>query len=231
MPNKQYTLEFSHFNTVHGDATGGKRTPEYRSWEGMLGRCYNQHDPAYSRYGGRGIFVCDRWREAYSNFLADMGRKPSPKHSIDRFPDNNGPYSPENCRWATSLEQNRNKRNNRLLTSGGQTKTLSEWAGDAGVDDGMVARRLTLGDSLEKALEKPKPLGSWADKVAEVRLAKYGPSRRKNPNLVWFNGEGKNLYEWARIFHISPITLTSRIERGWPVEKALKHQVQIRTKA
>lgn len=87
------------------------RTPEYVSWQAMKRRCLNKGYRNYKRYGGRGITVCERWRTSFDDFLADMGRKPTPKHQIDRI-DNDKGYSPDNCRWATPKEncQNKSKR-------------------------------------------------------------------------------------------------------------------------
>ncbi len=105
------------FALVHGEA-GRQSSKEYNSWRGMIARCYNTNAKGYRRYGGRGIVVCDRWRygeeglTAYQCFLADMGRRPTPKHSIDRFPDNDGPYNPDNTRWATMPEQAHSSRGN-----------------------------------------------------------------------------------------------------------------------
>jgi hypothetical protein len=76
----------------------------------MIQRCEQPTHIGYKDYGGRGITVCKRWRESYAAFLADMGRKPSLKHSIDRYPDNDGDYEPGNCRWATAKEQSANQR-------------------------------------------------------------------------------------------------------------------------
>lgn len=92
----------------HGHSLTGRVTSEYRTWQNIRRRCYRPTDKWYHNYGGRGIQVCSRWFK-FENFLTDMGRKPSPRHSIDRV-DNDGNYEPSNCRWATPEEQTLNQR-------------------------------------------------------------------------------------------------------------------------
>ena len=129
-------------STTHG-LSGGKngRTSEYIAWCSLKGRCLNPNDAGYKNYGGRGIRICDRWLNSFPNFLEDMGERPTKKHSIDRI-DNDGNYESGNCRWATRLEQGRNKRNVRLITINGKTKCITEWVEFLGLNQNDVDRDL-----------------------------------------------------------------------------------------
>lgn len=93
---------------THGEAIAG--TVEYRTWRNIRIRCQNENAPNWKWYGAMGVKVCDRWDESYEMFLADMGRRPSADHSIDRYPDPYGDYEPGNCRWATPTQQRHNRR-------------------------------------------------------------------------------------------------------------------------
>lgn len=124
------------------------------SWRNMLNRCYNTKFHDYSNYGGRGISVCDRWRHSFSNFLSDMGERPE-GCSLDRI-DNNGNYSPENCRWETRKNQNRNKRTNFILTFRGESACFMDWCERLGVHHNTLHNRLKrAGMSVEEAFTKP----------------------------------------------------------------------------
>jgi hypothetical protein len=129
-------------------------TPEYLAWQNMWKRCTGQRREDYRLYGGRGITVCPEWK-SFETFYADMGPKPSPRHSLDRL-NNDGPYSRENCAWRTLKEQGRNKRSNRLLTLDGETRPLVAWAELLGIDQSTLWTRLDDGWSVERALTTHK---------------------------------------------------------------------------
>ena len=134
---------------------GLTNTAEYRAWTGMFTRCTNPEYRAFSRYGGRGIIVCERWsgENGFANFLNDMGFRPSTQHSLDRI-NVDGNYEPENCRWATQKEQMRNTKNSVYFTYRGETKTLPEWAELLGIAYHTLYRRIKNGWPLEKAFTK-----------------------------------------------------------------------------
>lgn len=145
---------------------GGHNTTEYVSLREMKSRCYNPNSPEYHHYGGRGIVVCEHWRASFRNFLADMGKKPSPKYSIERI-DNNGNYScghcdecvangwPMNCKWATRHEQARNRSNTRMLTHDGETMCLADWSRKLGLSEHAIRNRLAKGWSESDAVTIP----------------------------------------------------------------------------
>jgi hypothetical protein len=132
--------------------TRQKDHPLYNLWKYMVRRCHNPSDSKYHKYGQRGIKVCDRWRYNFWNFAADVGQRPSPKHSIDRYPDFKGDYSPDNFRWATQAEQARNTRVNRYITAFGRTQILQDWATEAGIHASTIDTRLKQGWTSEEAI-------------------------------------------------------------------------------
>jgi hypothetical protein len=132
-------------NILHG----GNGTAEYRTWLAMKSRCNNQRAEKYSQYGGRGISICSRWT-SFTNFLEDMGPRPTGM-MIERI-DNDGNYTPGNCRWATPAEQGRNKRNNRIITHDGRTMCMAAWAEEVGISYTVLRQRLHRGWSIDRAL-------------------------------------------------------------------------------
>ena len=128
-------------------------TPTYKIWRGILTRCHNPKATDYAYYGGRGIFVCDRWRTSFENFFEDMGPRPDGL-TIERGNNSLG-YFPANCTWATREEQSNNQRSNRRYTYAGKTLTAVEWSVRVGVDLKMLRQRLWRGWPIEKALTEP----------------------------------------------------------------------------
>lgn len=131
----------------------GGRTSTYVIWMNMRQRCLNPNHPHYKDYGGRGIAVCPQW-DRFSQFLADMGERPLGM-TLERE-NNDGPYSPDNCRWANRTEQANNRRGNRLLAMNGEVKTLNQWARQYRLHHATIQDRLDkYGWSVEEALTTP----------------------------------------------------------------------------
>lgn len=125
--------------TTHGNTAGGHQSRAYRIWSSMKKRCYCESNSDFHHYGGRGIYVDERWHK-FENFLVDMG-EPATGLSIERK-DNDGPYSPENCRWATQKEQTRNTRRTKYAHFNGVTKPIVVWCDELGLDYKRVRRQL-----------------------------------------------------------------------------------------
>lgn len=136
---------------THGHSRTGN--PSYYAWLALRARCSNKKHASYPDYGGRGITVCERWRK-FENFYIDMGPRPSRLHSIDRI-DNDGPYAPTNCRWATHVEQNDNRRSTVFFELNGVRLSAREWAVRLGIRRRSLIMRRDMGWSDEKALTTP----------------------------------------------------------------------------
>lgn len=160
---------------THGEGARGKVTPEYSAWIAMNGRCNQPRHQLFEYYGKRGIKVCARWNPklggTYEAFLADMGRRLSSDHSIDRI-DTNGDYTPTNCRWATRTEQNNNTRANIWVECDGQRATLTEWCRRLGIGYDSVWRRRRQGQTPEEALRN----------AIEAKSRRHQSSRTTKPH-------------------------------------------------
>jgi hypothetical protein len=139
-------------NATHGMT--GSRT--FKTWDAMRYRCNNPQSKDYPNYGGRGIRVCDRWLNSFEAFLADMGERPSGM-TLDRI-DGDGDYCKENCRWATPLQQNRNRRSNVILEFQGDAGPISYWAEKVGLERKTLEYRIRVGWDVERALTTPSTI-------------------------------------------------------------------------
>lgn len=172
--------------------------PLYHIWRGILTRCLNEGSAKYPDYGGRGIKVCERWKESVLNFAADMGDRPT-GFSIDRI-DNNGDYEPGNCRWATKKQQSNNKRNVRIFELNGECRTLMEWADHTGINYHTLRLRMKSGLNLKQALDK-----------------------KTNYNKTLCIGEDeRTISEWSKAYGIDASVIRYRVRNGWDHEEAIK---------
>jgi len=141
----------------HSGPTYKTQPNEYRAWSGMKVRCFNPAFKDWHLYGGRGITVCDAWRDSFEEFFRTVGPRPSSTHSLDRYPNPNGNYEPGNVRWATPKEQANNcASRNRKYELNGQSLTLSEWARRMDICRESLRDRIKTGWTIERALTAPR---------------------------------------------------------------------------
>lgn len=172
--------------------------PIYKVYFSMKSRCHNKKNKRYKNYGGRGIVMCDEWKDSFEQFYKDMGPKPSPKHSIDRI-NNNGNYCKENCKWSTREQQDSNKTNNIFISHNGITKTITQWS-------------KILNVSVQTLMKRHN--NKWDDsKIIEAPVKNY---------LLTFNGMSKTLPEWSKFMGSKDEgAVRTRLKRGWTIERAL----------
>ena len=139
---------------THGHTSNGRYTPTYQSWKAMWRRCTNPNHKAYHHYGGRGIRICTRWK-SFESFLGDMGERPKGL-MLDRK-NNDGDYTPGNCRWVTQKVQNQNSRAARQVIIGGRTQCVTAWAEETGIGQMTLSLRVRMGWLEHQLLRKPNP--------------------------------------------------------------------------
>lgn len=196
---------------THGAYRGGIESPEHYVWRAMIQREGKGH--------WANVKVCKRWRK-YENFIADMGPRPTPKHSIDRFPDASGDYKKSNCRWATQSQQMRNKRTTLFFTDGERVGTVGEWAVWLDISVPLARYRWrSWGTFVEGTTFKIKINGgAW-------KPAPPPRPHKPNPNSVWYTDGLRTgcLKDWADWLEESPACLWSRWKHWGSFEKGKKY--------
>jgi hypothetical protein len=195
----------------HGHCIGGQ-SPENLAWTLAKSRCHNPDHKSFKNYGLRGIAVCDRWRfgddkkGGFECFLDDMGLRPSPHHSLERS-DNSKGYFPENCKWSTRKEQQRNKRSNRMVTFFGEEMCVAQLAEWAGIANDVLLKRLAKGWKFGRALSE-------------------SPRFRSPRFFVELMGKRMRLVDAAKLRGLTPATVSKRISHGWSVDRALAEPIR-----
>ncbi len=178
--------------------------PMYCVHSGMMNRCYNPKNISYSRYGGRGIRVSKGWHRL-EDFIRTIAPRPGKEYSLDRI-DNNGDYTPKNCRWATRHVQANNTRRNKFISFKGRRMTLAQWANATGINRNTLKKRSRTGNMSPKELLR----------ATEIRK-----------RMINWNGRSLRLHQWARETGIPRDTIARRIDKyGWGIEDALSTPVR-----
>lgn len=179
---------------------GKSKTRLYKIWKHMKERCYKENLLIYENYGGRGIIMCEEWKnDSMSFYNWAMANGYSDNLSIDRI-DVNGNYEPSNCRWADRKTQNNNRRNCRSITYNGETHTISEWAEMLNIENEVLRRRIVVDNwDIDKAMN-PKNYS-----IREIT----------------YQGKTQSCAKWARELNIKPATLSWRLKKGWDIKEAL----------
>ena len=159
---------------------------EYQCWQDMIQRCHNPSNKAWGDYGKRGIYVCERWKESFVNFFEDMGQRPDGM-SLDRI-NNDGPYAPENCRWATTKTQNRNRRDCIFIDYLGKRQTIIEWAEETGIDRRTILSRFKKGLPPEAIFSQTKFTQHRAKANSKSKLIGASPYKNKWKSQIKING-------------------------------------------
>jgi hypothetical protein len=216
--------------------------PEYRAWQAMRLRCTNPEHAAWADYGGRGITVCAEWLDSPQAFIDHIGRKPSPRHELDRI-DNDRGYEPGNVRWATRSQNDRNRRSTRWVTAHGETLPVIAWAerlgGDIQASASAITKRLDNGWDPDLAVSQPVRFRAprckveidgaivLGDRLAAGRIrsgwdpiaaVQTPPVRGRRYEL---DGEWLTLVELSRLSGLARRTIRDRIERGVTVREAI----------
>ena len=180
-----------------------EETRLHRIWHNMRTRCYNPNYDKYQYYGGKGITVCDEWRNSYNSFWGwAYSHGYNDSLTLDRI-DVDGNYCPENCKWVDRKAQANNRTSNHYLEYGGQRKTVQEWSDVLGIPASTLYQRLRAGWSVERTLTESH-------------------HHTNHQRYLTYNGQTKRLYEWAKDFGLPYKILQNRLDlHHWPLERAL----------
>lgn len=183
--------------------------PVYGVWRGIFTRCYNKNSKDYKYYGAKGIKVCDRWSikggQGFKNFVDDMGPRPY-GYTLDRIDRTKG-YSQDNCRWATPLQQVKNRGIATSYTYKDRTLSVTEWSKITGINREVIYHRVNyLGWDIKKALETP------ASKV---------PAKRNPTIKLTYNGKTVTLSDVSKLCGVSKSTITRKLKMGWTIDQII----------